>query len=201
MRWSARRERFRSLLESGSCYCPASVFDPISARIAQNIGYEAAMLAGSVASMTALGAPDLILLTLTEFAEQAYRISRAATLPLIVDADHGYGNALNVMRTVEELEAAGVAALTIEDTLVPAAFGSTGKSALIPIEEGIGKMKAALSARSDAGLVVIGRTSAPAIAASTSRSNEPRLTRLPAWMRSSWSDCENARTLKPFPPP
>ena len=108
MRWTARRERFRSLLESNSCFSPASVFDPISARIAHDIGYETAMFAGSVASMTVLGAPDLIVLTLSEFAEQAYRISRAADLPLMVDADHGYGNALSVMRTVSELEAAAL---------------------------------------------------------------------------------------------
>ena len=163
MRWSARRERFRSLLESNSCFFPASVFDPISARIALDLGYESAMFAGSIGSMTVLGAPDLIVLTLSEFAEQAYRISRAADLPLMVDADHGYGNALNAMRTVSELEAAGVAALTIEDTLLPAAFGSTGKSALISREEGVGKMKAALSGRADHRLVVIGRTSAPSV--------------------------------------
>jgi carboxyvinyl-carboxyphosphonate phosphorylmutase len=99
-----------------ACIHPASVFDPISARLAEDAGYEAGMLAGSIASMTVLGAPDLTLLTLTEFAGQAYRICRAGTLPLLVDADHGYGNALNVARTVEELENAGVAALTIEDT-------------------------------------------------------------------------------------
>ena len=67
------------------------------------------MFAGSVASPAVLGAPDLIVLTLSEFADQAYRIGRGAELPLLVDADHGYGNALNVMRTVEELEIAGVA--------------------------------------------------------------------------------------------
>ena len=74
------------------------------------------MFAGSVASLAVLGAPDLIVLTLSEFADQAYRIGRAAELPLLVDADHGYGNALNVMRTVEELETAGVGGLSIEDT-------------------------------------------------------------------------------------
>ena len=78
------------------------------------------MFAGSIASMTVLGAPDLIVLSLTEFAGQAYRICRAGNLALMCDADHGYGNALNVMRTVEELEAAGVAAFTIEDTELPA---------------------------------------------------------------------------------
>lgn len=163
MRWSARRDRFRSFLEGDSCFFPASVFDPVSVRIAAQLGYEVGMFAGSVASMTVLGAPDLVVLTLTEFAEQAYRISRAAELPLMVDADHGYGNALNVMRTVEELETVGIAALTIEDTVLPAAFGATGKSALVPLAEGVGKMKAALSARSDHRLVIVGRTSAPAI--------------------------------------
>src|ERR1700692_2900092 len=85
--------------------------------------FEIGMFAGSVASFTVLGAPDLIVLTLTEFAEQAYRICRAGSLPLLVDADHGYGNALNVMRTVEELETAGVAALCIEDTVLPRTYG------------------------------------------------------------------------------
>jgi carboxyvinyl-carboxyphosphonate phosphorylmutase len=103
--------------------------------------------------------------TLTEFAEQAHRISRAASLPVLVDADHGYGNALNVRRTVEELEDAGVAGLTIEDTLLPVPFGADPAAAqLISIEEGVGKMKAALSARHDRRLGIVGRTSALAIA-------------------------------------
>ena len=120
------------------------------------------MFAGSIASFTVLGAPDLILLTLTEFAEQAYRINRAGKLPLMVDADHGYGNALNVMRTVQELETAGVAALMVEDTLLPRAFGEK-KPTVISLEEGVGKMRAALAAREDKSLTIIGRTSAPSI--------------------------------------
>lgn len=105
-RWQERRERFRSVLSGNKCVYPGSVFDPISARIAEDLGFEVGMFAGSVASMTVLGAPDLIVLTLTEFAAQAHRICRAGNLPLLCDADHGYGNALNVMRTVEELETA-----------------------------------------------------------------------------------------------
>ena len=89
------------------CVHPGSVFDPISARIAEDLGFEVGMFAGSIASLTVLGAPDIIALTLTEFADQAYRICRAGNLPLLCDADHGYGNAINVMRTVEELEVAG----------------------------------------------------------------------------------------------
>src|SRR5689334_2236828 len=143
MDWTNRRERFRATLDRGRCIHPASVYDPISARIAEDLGFEAGMLAGSVASLAVLGAPDIVLLTLTEFAAQAYRVNRAGNLPLLVDADHGYGNALNVQRTVQELETSGVAALSIEDTLLPRAFGET-QPTLISIAEGVGKMKGAL---------------------------------------------------------
>jgi carboxyvinyl-carboxyphosphonate phosphorylmutase len=120
------------------------------------------MLGGSVASLAVLGDPDLTLITLTELAEQVRRMSRAASLPVLVDADHGYGNALNVRRTVEELDAAGAAGLTIEDTLLPQAFGQA-KPQLIAPEEGVGKMKAALEVRRDPSLVLIGRTGAAGI--------------------------------------
>ena len=149
MDWSERRSRFRDLLEGDECVYPASVYDPISARIAENLGFQIGMFAGSVASLTVLGAPDLIVLSIKEFSEQAYRICRAGNLALLVDADHGYGNALNVRRTVEELETAGVCALTIEDTDLPLSFGSNLKPELILKEEGIGKLKAALNARQD----------------------------------------------------
>ncbi len=157
-----KRQAFRAILTGTKCLYPASVFDPISARLAEDIGFETMMMAGSIASQTVLGAPDLIVLTLTEFADQARRINRAGKLPLLVDSDHGYGNALNVKRTVEELEVAGVSCLTIEDTDLPQPFGTT-KPSLISIEEGVGKMKAALAGRSDPALIVAGRSSAPMI--------------------------------------
>ncbi len=163
MRWTERRERFRALLEGKACIHPASVFDPVSVRIAEDLGFELGMFAGSIASLAVLGAPDQTLITLTEFAEQAHRICRAGALPLLVDADHGYGNALNVMRTVEELETAGIAALTIEDTALPQVFGAGATAKLISVEEGVGKMKAALAARRDPRLAVVGRTSAVAV--------------------------------------
>src|ERR671938_1094109 len=127
MHWTERRERFRAILAGPRCVHPGSVYDAISARIAEDLGFEVGMFAGSTASLTVLGAPDLILITLSEFAGQAYRINRAFDLPLLVDADHGYGNALNVMRTVQELETSGVAALTIEDTVLPMPFGGQGE--------------------------------------------------------------------------
>jgi carboxyvinyl-carboxyphosphonate phosphorylmutase len=162
MDWSKRRERFRALIAEGRCFYPASVFDPISARIAEDLGFEVTMFAGSIASFTVLGAPDIVMLTLTEFASQVLRICRAGNLPLLVDADHGYGNALNVKRTVEELEIAGVCGLTIEDTLLPVSFGSSEGKDLISVEEGIGKMRAALAGREDRNLMIVGRTSAVA---------------------------------------
>ena len=162
MHWTDRRERFRAVLQGTECVHPGSVFDPISARIAEELGFEVGMFAGSIGSFAVLGAPDIIVLTLTEFAQQAYRINRAGKLPLLVDADHGYGNALNVMRTVQELETAGVAGLTIEDTDLPRPYG-TSEPRLLSLDEGMGKMRAAVAAREDASLCVFARTSAPGI--------------------------------------
>ncbi len=162
-RWKDRRQRFRALLAGDRCIHPASVFDAVSARIAEDLGFEAGMFAGSVASMTVMGAPDLIVITLSEFADQAHRICRAGDLALLVDADHGYGNALNVMRTVEALENAGVAALSIEDTVLPNPHGGGGKPSLVSVDEGVGKVRAAIEARADTNLVIAGRTGAPGI--------------------------------------
>ena len=159
----SRRARFRQILRGERCVHPGSVFDPMSARIAEDLGYECGIFAGSTAAMTVLGAPDLIVLTLSEFAEQCGRICRAGDLPLLVDADHGYGNALSVMRTVEEMEKAGVCAMSVEDTLLPRRFGAGEAAELTSIEEGVGKMKAALAARRHPDFVIAGRTSAAAI--------------------------------------
>ena len=153
------RAQFRALLASSACYHTASVFDPMSARIAADLGFEVGILGGSVASLQVLAAPDFALITLSEFVEQATRIGRVARLPVIADADHGYGNALNVMRTVVELERAGVAALTLEDTLLPAQFGRKSTD-LIGVDEGVGKIRAALEARVDPDLAIIARTHA-----------------------------------------
>src|SRR5262245_6243508 len=156
---SERRRRYRRILEGTTCVHPASVFDAMSARMAESLGFEIGMFSGSIGSAAVLGAPDLVVLTLTEFADQLRRIARGSDLPMMVDADHGYGNALNVMRTVEELEAAGVSALMIEDTVLPEPFGGTDE-ALVSIEEMVGKLRAAVAARQDQALVVLARTAA-----------------------------------------
>src|SRR3981189_2436099 len=146
MNWTERRERFRAILSGNRCVHPGSVYDAISARIAEDLGFEVGMFSGSIGSMSVLGAPDLIVLTLTEFAGQ------------------GYGKWLHGRRTVEELETAGICAMSIEDTVLPRPYGASGKPSLSAVEEGVGKMKAALSARPGKNLVIAGRTSALAIA-------------------------------------
>jgi carboxyvinyl-carboxyphosphonate phosphorylmutase len=159
MKHTEQRQRLRAILAGSLCLSPASVYDALSARVAEAVGYKIGMLAGSTASSTTLAAPDLIVLTLTEFADQVRRIMRSCDLSLIVDADHGYGNALNAMRTVQELEHAGVSALSLEDTVLPTPFGQTGET-LTSIEEGAGKLRAAVAARGDPSLIIAGRTSA-----------------------------------------
>jgi oxaloacetate decarboxylase len=162
MAFRKRRAALRAILSGSTCVRPGSVYDATSIRIAEDLGFEVGMFGGSVASLAVLGDPDVTLITLTELSEQMRRMSRAAALPVLIDADHGYGNALNVRRTVQEMEAAGAAGLTIEDTLLPQAFGQT-KTQLISLEEGVGKMRAALDGRSDPSLVILGRTSAVSI--------------------------------------
>src|SRR5437762_959097 len=157
MTFQKRRDALRLILTASRCIRPGSVYDAISIRIAEDLGFEVGMFGGSVASLAVLGDPDVTLITLTELAEQMRRMSRAAALPVLVDADHGYGNALNVRRTVEELETAGAAGLTIEDNLLPQAFAQS-RTQLISLDEGVGKMKAALDARGDPSLVILGRT-------------------------------------------
>src|SRR6516225_6608569 len=162
MTFRDRRQKLRAILSGPSCIRPGSVYDAISIRIAEDLGFEVGMFGGSVASLAVLGDPDIALITLTELAEQMRRMSPAAALPVLVDADHGYGNALNVRRTVQELEIAGAAGLTIEDTLLPPAFGEA-KTQLIPLEEGVGKMKAAVDGRGDPSLVIMARTGAASV--------------------------------------
>ena len=154
-----RRQRIRSVLAGPVCLSPATVFDALSARVAESVGYEIGVLSGSVSASSLLAAPDLVLQTLTEFADQVRRIMRVSRLSLVLDADHGYGNALNVKRTIQELEHAGASAIMIEDTVMPPRFGAAGLE-IIPAEEMVGKLRAALYARQDPALVIIGRIAA-----------------------------------------
>lgn len=158
------RGRLRARVAEASCFSPISVFDPMSARIAEELGAPAIMLAGSVAALSVLAGPDDATLTLSELSGLVRRICRVCAVPLIVDADHGYGNAMSVIRTVEELEHAGAAAVTIEDTFLPQPFGAEGGPQLVPIDEACAKLNAALSARRDRNLMIVGRTGGAGLA-------------------------------------
>jgi carboxyvinyl-carboxyphosphonate phosphorylmutase len=162
MTFAKQRETIQAILRGSKCIRPGSVYDPVSARIADDIGFELGMLGGSTASLTVLGDPDVVIISLSELAETVRRITRASKLPLMVDADHGFGNALSVRRTIEELEIAGAAGLSIEDTLLPQAYGHS-KVQLLSLDEGLGKMKAAVDARRDKSLALFARTSAPSV--------------------------------------
>jgi carboxyvinyl-carboxyphosphonate phosphorylmutase len=105
----------------------------------------------------------LVLVPTRELAEQVHRCARVSTVPLIIDGDHGYGNALNVMRTIDELDAAGAAGVMIEDTLLPRPYGASDAAALIPLDEAVGKMRAAVAARGESDLVVLARTGAASL--------------------------------------
>jgi carboxyvinyl-carboxyphosphonate phosphorylmutase len=157
------RSRLRTILAGKHCVTMATVFDPVSARFAESLGYEAGLVGGSIVSHTVLGAPDVIVLTLTELVEQVRRCTRVSQVPLIIDGDHGYGNALNVMRTVQELDYAGAAAVMIEDTLLPRPFGSSDVPQLLPLDEALGKIKAAVLAREQSDILILGRTSAASL--------------------------------------
>ncbi|OGA37477.1 MAG: hypothetical protein A3G24_08845 [Betaproteobacteria bacterium RIFCSPLOWO2_12_FULL_62_13] len=161
MNHNERRKRLRRVFNGSSCVSPASVYDPLSARLAQTVGFEIGIFSGSLACATTLAAPDLNLVTLTEFAEQVRRIMRVSDLSLVVDADNGHGNALNTMRTIEELEFAGVSLISIEDLALPMRFSQPeGATELVSLEEMAGKIKAAVRARQDDDLMIAGRTAA-----------------------------------------
>lgn len=156
---SQARQRLRTVLAGDACVRPASVHDALTVRAAARLGFPLAMLGGSVAALAVLGAPDHQLLSLDEFAGLCRRICRPGALPLLVDADHGFGNALHAARCVEELEAAGVAGMTLEDTALPMSYGADG-ARLVPLAEARGRLASALASRGDPGFVIVARTDA-----------------------------------------
>lgn len=155
---SVVREKLRAVLEGSDCNPCASVFDPLSVRMAESIGFNVGILGGSISSLMQLGVPDISLLTLSELVDHARRVCRASELPVIVDGDSGYGNALNVTRMIQELEFAGAAGVTIEDTVLPRPHDQ--QALMASVSEATCKLKAALAARQDKTMAVIARTPA-----------------------------------------
>jgi oxaloacetate decarboxylase len=162
----AVRERFRNILARRACVPAAPVFDPLSARVAEVQGWEVCKLSGSVGKFANLGVPDGIPLSnMSDLADICSRINKAVDMCMIVDADEGGGNALTVRRTVQDLEAAGVCAIELEDNLVPSRFPQPGSNArrhseMIPAAEQVGKLRAAVAARRDPATMIVARTSA-----------------------------------------
>lgn len=155
--------RFRELLAQPGPVVAPGVYDCISAKMVERAGFSAAFVSGAAVTASVLGYPDVGLQTMPEILGQVRNMARAVDIPLIVDIDTGYGNALNVMRTVRDFEAAGAAALFFEDQAFPKRCGHFEGKKLIPLEEMAVKVRAACEARRSNDLVIIARTDARAI--------------------------------------
>ena len=153
------RKRLRARLTSGPLIVAPGIYDAYGARFVEQAGFEAVYMTGNGVSASLLGRPDVGLVDLTLIANHARRVAACVDIPLICDADTGYGNAVNVRRTVEEFEAAGVAAIHIEDQLSPKRCGQLpGARPVIVLGEAVGKIEAAVAARRDPDFIIIART-------------------------------------------
>jgi 2-methylisocitrate lyase-like PEP mutase family enzyme len=155
--------RLRALLDSGQTIVAPGAFDPLAARLVEEAGFPAVYMTGFGASAALIGRPDVGLLTMTEMAGNAGRIAACVDIPVIADADTGYGNPLNVIRTVGAYEAAGVAGIHIEDQVAPKKCGHMEGKHVIPAAEMAEKIRAAVEARSQPEFVIIARTDARAV--------------------------------------
>ncbi|OGA52028.1 MAG: hypothetical protein A3F74_02070 [Betaproteobacteria bacterium RIFCSPLOWO2_12_FULL_62_58] len=157
------RERLRQRLTAGPMIVAPGIYDAFGARFVEQAGFEAVYMTGNGVSASLLGRPDVGLIDLTLITNHAHRVASCVNIPLICDADTGYGNAVNVRRTVEEFESAGVAAIHLEDQVAPKRCGHLpGSRPVISMEEHIGKIEAAVAARRDPDFIIIARTDAAA---------------------------------------
>jgi len=152
----------RELLAGTDPVIAPGVYDAMSARLVEQAGFPAAYMSGFAVTASLLGRPDIGLLTMTEMVTAARRIVSAVSVPVIADADTGYGNAINVIRTVQEYEAAGVAGIHIEDQVAPKRCGHMAGKQVIPAQVMVDRVKAAVAARQDPDFVLIARTDAVA---------------------------------------
>ncbi|MGW1027904.1 isocitrate lyase/PEP mutase family protein [Streptomyces sp. NPDC002577] len=155
--------RLRELLSRPGPLVAPGAYDALSALLVEKAGFDAVYMTGFGTTAGLLGRPDVGLLTGTEMADNARRLVAATHLPVIADGDTGYGNALNVRRTVQVYEQAGVAAIQLEDQVTPKRCGHMAGKAIVPLAEMLGKIRAATEARSDPDFVVIARTDAVAV--------------------------------------
>jgi len=156
--------RLRQLLQRDRALVAAGAFSPMPAKIAEQVGFEAVYMPGGGTALNRLGMADLGLVTMSEMVDNAAAIAAAVGLPVIADADTGFGNALNVQRTVREYERAGVAAIHLEDQAFPKRCGSLPGKSMVPLEEAAQKIRAAVAARSDPDFMIIARCDALLVA-------------------------------------
>ena len=174
-----KRAAFRAALASGELQRLPGAFNPLSAKLIQDKGFEGVYISGAVISAD-LGLPDIGLTTLTEVALRAKQIARMTDLPALVDADTGFGEPMNVARTVQELEDAGVAGLHIEDQVNPKRCGHLDGKAVVDEDTAIKRIRAAADARRDPNLLIMARTDIRAIEAQQVARAMIALSKLPA---------------------
>ena len=155
--------RLRTMLDAPGIIVAPGAYDGFSARLIEAAGFQAVYMTGAGTAASHLGQPDLGLATLTEMATHASHLASCVSIPLIADADTGYGNALNVVRTVREYEKAGVAGLHIEDQVAPKKCGHIAGKQVVEAKEFADKIRAAVEYKTDADFVIIARTDARAV--------------------------------------
>ncbi len=157
------RSSFKQRLAQEQVLLAPGVYDALSSLVAEQAGFEALYLSGASIAYTALGRSDVGLTTYSEVVETLARITERVTLPVIVDADTGFGNALNVMRTVKGFERAGASMIQLEDQTFPKRCGHLDGKSVVPVQEMVGKLKAALDARTNSDTLILARTDALAV--------------------------------------
>jgi methylisocitrate lyase len=150
----------RNLIEDKEILLAPGAHDLLTARIIEKAGFKSVYMTGYGQAASMLGKPDVGLLTMTEMADRAKKFAQAVDIPVIADGDTGFGNAINVIRTVEEYEQAGVAAIQLEDQVAPKKCGHMNGRQVVPIDEMLGKIEAAKYARKDKDFIIIARTDA-----------------------------------------
>lgn len=152
--------RLRALLQNEGALMAAGAFGPMPAKLVEQAGFEAVYMPGGGTALNRLGIADVGVITLPEMVDNAAAISRSVSIPVIADADTGFGNQLNVQRTVREYERAGVAAIHIEDQVFPKRCGHVEGKRVIPTDEAAQKIRAAVAARTDPDFMIIARCDA-----------------------------------------
>jgi 2-methylisocitrate lyase-like PEP mutase family enzyme len=158
-----KKQQFKQRLERGPALVVPGVANPLAARVAEDIGFEALYVTGAGVANTELGLPDIGILNLTDMAQAVARIAAVVDLPLIVDADTGYGNSVNCHHAVRLLEAAGAAAIQLEDQVFPKRCGHFEGKDVVPVAEMVGKIRAAVDARRSDTTLIVARTDACAV--------------------------------------